>query len=572
MCGIIGISGCDNVKSLLLDGLTALEYRGYDSAGVAFGGDMLSVYKCGGRVSALSRSIPFDADGTVGIGHTRWATHGEVSGKNAHPHLSPNGEFAVVHNGIVENCDELKSRLLRAGEIFSSDTDSEIIAHLIERNFKGDMLSTITDTAGVLVGSATFLVLRKGDDNVYCHKRGTALVVGESALGGFVASDALALQNYCDKESILQDGDVAVVSRKNVTIFHDGVKTEREKIPFFQKPPAKCDCHMKSEIDEIPTALENTFSCEISDECVEKIRRSERIAIFACGTAYHAGLYGKRVFEKIANIPVDVFVAGEIDEARFLSPSVFSIFVTQSGETADTLVALERCKNLGLSTLAVTNVPFSTITFKADYVFTTMAGAEIAVAATKSYVCQLLALYLIAMKVAGRPLNVCGINGLIASAREIVKSTSIATNATAKKVFFIGKGGDEITAREGALKFKEITYKMTDSYPSGELKHGAIALVDDTALVVAVVTNEADKERTRATIKELKARKGTVVAVSAVGDVGGDESIFLPPLDDELLYPILTVIPLQKLALETSLALGINPDKPRNLAKSVTVI
>lgn len=570
MCGIIGISGKSNVKNILLDGLCSLEYRGYDSAGVAFGGESVSVYKCGKRVGALSEIIPKNTDGKTGIGHTRWATHGEVSERNAHPHLSPNGEFAIVHNGIIENCEELKTLL--AGDVFSSDTDSEIISHLVECNFNGDMLSAMKKTADMLVGSATFLVLRKGDENIYCHKRGTALVVGESAFGGFVASDALALQNYCKKESILLDGDVAVVSPIGVTVFHDGEPVEREKIPFFQKPPTKCDCHMKCEINEIPTALENTVLGDISEKCVEKIRQANRIAIFACGTAYHAGLYGKYVFEKIANIPTDVYVASEIDDVRFLSPSVFSVFITQSGETADTLRALDVCKKSGLCTLSITNVPLSTITFKSDYFVTTGAGAEIAVAATKSYVCQLLSLYLIANKVANRPISACSINGLIASAEEIVKSVSVHANATAKKVFFIGKGVDEITAKEGALKFKEITYKMTDAYPSGELKHGAIALIDDAALVVAIVTNVADKERTRATIKELKTRKATVITVSAVGNIGGDESIYLPPIDDEILYPILTIIPLQKLALGTSVALGINPDKPRNLAKSVTVI
>lgn len=571
MCGIIGISGKGKVKSLLVDGLSALEYRGYDSAGVAFGGENIDVYKCGERVGALAKMIPHSADGNVGIGHTRWATHGEVCAKNAHPHLSPNGEFAIVHNGVVENCDELKEILLSSGESFSSDTDSEIIAHLLENNYRGDMLSAVKDTADMLVGSATFLAIKKGDDKVYCHKRGTALVVGENDFGGYASSDALALQNYCESECVLSDGDIAIVGANGVQIYRNGKAVECEKIPFFQKPPAKCDCHMKSEIEEIPTALKNTFLTPIPDDCVLKIRQSERIAIFACGTAYHAGLYGKYVFEKIAGIPTDVYVASESDDVGFLSPAVFAIFISQSGETADTLQALKKLKTLGLPTLAITNVPLSTITFGADYTIITGAGAEIAVAATKSYNCQLLSLYLLSSKVAERN-NACAVKGMIASARGMVKSTKINENATAKKLFFIGKGADGITAKEGALKFKEITYKMTDAYPSGELKHGAIALIDESALVVVIATNVADKERTQATIKELKTRKATVVTLSALGDLGGDETIHLPPIDDEILYPILAIIPLQKLALETSLSLGINPDKPRNLAKSVTVI
>lgn len=574
MCGIIGISSNRKIKSILLDGLRTLEYRGYDSAGVAFGGDDLSVFKCGDRVNKLYSVIPENADGQVGIGHTRWATHGEVSSKNAHPHSSPNGEFAVVHNGIIENYAFLKASLIDDGEIFSSDTDSEIIAHLLERNYDGDMLSAVEKTSSELIGAATFLAVKRGDDNVYCVRKGTALVVGESEIGGFVASDALALQNYCKFESVLCDGDIAVVGKNGVKIFADGKEVEREKIPFFQKSPEKCDCHMKSEIEEIPTALENAYLSfeKLSQECIEDIKKSKRIAIFACGTAYHAGLYGKYVFEKIANIPASVYIASEADEVEFLSPDVFSIFISQSGETADTLSALKTCKRKGLKTLAITNVPLSTITFEADYSVLIDAGAEIAVAATKSYNCQLLALYLLAMKTAEKCVSNCTVQSLISSAAAMVKSTAISENATAKKLFFVGKGRDEITAKEGALKFKEITYKMTDAYPSGELKHGAIALVDETSLVVAVVTDLKDKERTLATIKELKTRKATVVALSAVGDVGADETVFLPPQDDEKLYPLLAIIPLQKLALTSSLALGINPDKPRNLAKSVTVI
>lgn len=573
MCGIVGYTGYQNARNIVLDGLKTLEYRGYDSAGIALGGERLEVFKCGGRVSALEGITPQTATNTA-LGHTRWATHGQAVAKNAHPHLSSDGALAIVHNGIIENCAELKAELIGKGIIFQSDTDSEIIAHLLSLE-KGDMLGAIKRVADKIEGAATFLVMRKGDDAIYCHRRGASLAIGHGERENFVASDTVALCGHTTDITVMEDGEIAVLTPSKAEIYRNGIKTVKKRMRIERKISSDCKCYMRSEIDEIPAALIRTYESfldSVSDDVIANLKNKNKLYIVGCGTAYHAGLYGKEIIEATASKPVEVLAASEFDKARFLGRDSAVILISQSGETADTLAALETSRKKGAYTFAVTNVEGSTITFGADFSLLLNAGAEVAVAATKSYNCQLLALYLLAHKLAGRSVPYKTIKTLADKCEDVASANLYSEDIKNCNLFFVGKGEDGITAKEGALKFKEITYKMTDAYPAGELKHGTIALIDKNSIVLFIATNCLDKHRIQITVSEIRARGAHTVALSAVGDIGADKTFSLPSIDDDGLYPLLAVIPLQTLALTTSLCLNLNPDKPRNLAKSVTVI
>ena len=574
MCGIVGYTGSKNAKDIVIEGLYTLEYRGYDSAGIALGGNKISVTKTSGRVSELESKMK-ESDSTIGIGHTRWATHGGPTTRNAHPHLSFNNKIAIVHNGIIENCDLLKKEVMSHGIVFNSDTDSEIIAHLVAMEDQSNMVQAIENVAAKIEGAANFLVIREGDNNIYCHKKNAALNIGIGEDGNYVASDMLALAKHTKKGIVLSDDETAILTPTEVKVYKDGKEIKKDIIDINCKEPKVCPCYMQAEIEEIPDALLNTYDSfykSIKQDCIAKAVSAERIAIVACGTAYHAGLYGKEVIETIANIPVDVFIGSEYDRARFINDKTFAIFISQSGETADTLAAVNRSKSLGATTLSITNVANSSITFISDYSLILEAGPEIAVAATKSYNSQLLMLYLFANSLAGKVITRDVIENLATQANMLL-SHSIFTESIAKdNLFFIGKGIDELSAMEGALKFKEITYKMAEAYASGELKHGTIALMDPNCTVIALATNEDYKQKITVSVSEIKARKAKTIGISAIGEIGCDISLFLPKLEDVLLYPLLSIIPMQLLALSTSNYLGINPDKPRNLAKSVTVV
>lgn len=574
MCGIVGYSGFQNAKNIVIDGLKTLEYRGYDSAGVAFGGEDISVFKTVGSVARLESQLP-DICSHTAIGHTRWATHGVPNAINAHPHLSFDKSVAVVHNGVIENCDELRRELAAKGISFTSDTDSELIAHLIALDTSGDMLQAIDSVGRRLKGAATFLAIRKGDSAIYVRRKNASVAIGMGDGESFVASDTLAISKYTLRTVILKDDECAVIKGGEATFFKDGKQIQKQPVKIRRTPPKPCACHMRSEIDEIPAALYRTYMSvaeTVDTELLSALSNAKRVYLTGCGTAYHAGLYGKEVLEDALQIPCEAIVASEFDRIRFLDKNCAVILITQSGETADTLNALEICKAAGAFTLAITNVAHSSVTFGADKTILLDAGAEVAVAATKSYNCQLLSLYLLAIRLKGKDMDNASLERLADGIKSLSSHDIYEERIKRANLFFVGKGLDGITAQEAALKFKEITYKMTDAYCAGELKHGAIALIDDKSTVVVIATSQSDKHRIEATVSELRSRGAYAVAISSVGDIGANKTLYLPFLSDDALYPLLTIVPLQNLALTSSLCLGLNPDKPRNLAKSVTVI
>lgn len=574
MCGIVGYTGYQNAKNIVLDGLRTLEYRGYDSAGIALCGKKLALFKTAGRVSQLADIIPDEICHTA-IGHTRWATHGEPNAVNSHPHMSFDNKIAIVHNGVIENCEELRAQLIRQGIKFSSQTDSEIIAHLLALENTDDMIRAMENVGKKLQGAATFLAVKENDDAIYVRRCGASLAVGFGEGENFVASDTLAISKHTLKMVVLKDGECAVITPKNIKFYKDGKQISKQPVRIKRTAPKECSCHMRSEIDEIPDALESTYKSvekDLDDVTLNAVANASKIYFIGCGTAYHAGLYGKELFETLLHIPCECVVASEATALRFIDEKSFVVAITQSGETADTLIALDYCKQKGAKTLAITNVEGSSVTFQADKTLLLDAGAEVAVAATKSYNSQLFALYLIAKKARNSTVAESDVKKLRNAVRAVSFLSLYEERIKKTNLFFVGKGADNVTAQEGALKFKEITYKMTDAYSAGELKHGTIALIDDKSTVIVIATHAQDKHRIETTVNELRSRGAYILGISSIGDIGANKTFALPFIDDELLYPILSVIPLQNLSLTASLCLGLNPDKPRNLAKSVTVI
>ncbi|MBO4380632.1 MAG: glutamine--fructose-6-phosphate transaminase (isomerizing) [Clostridia bacterium] len=570
MCGIVGYTGFKNAVDVVFDGLKTLEYRGYDSAGIAVSGKNIEVFKAVGRVSELKAKLPSVPFSTA-IGHTRWATHGKPLEKNAHPHISFDGKVAVVHNGIIENFKHLKRKVEEKGISFASDTDSEIIAHLLALDGSADFLQAVENVSKLLKGAATFLAIREGDDKIYCSKCGASLTIGIGDGENFVASDTLAICEHTNRMIPLLDGDIAVISRENVNIFSGQERVFRPAYNLNRIRPTDSDCFMASEIAEIPAAVHRTIKGFLSNPAAEeKIKNADKLYFVGCGTAYHACLYAKYVFSRLLQKNCEAVESSEFEDALITRQTV-AVFVTQSGETADTVLAAKRLRQQGGYAIAICNVQGSLISFEADTTYFTHAGAEVAVAATKSYATQLTLLYLLAKKCTGLPLD--DFEPALVSCLEMALEQKISLpDCPDKNIFFIGKGQDLVTAKEAALKVKEITYKMTDAYPAGELKHGPIALIDDRSLAIVIATNEQDKARIEATTSELRSRGATVFAVSGIGDIGADKTVCLPALDDKLLFPLIAILPLQRFALDLSLALNLNPDKPRNLAKSVTVI
>ncbi len=588
MCGIVGYAGKDRAAPVLLDGLQKLEYRGYDSAGVAvFEGNSLRIVKKKGRVKELegARSLC----GRVGIGHTRWATHGAPSEKNAHPHAYK--QFALVHNGIIENADALREECLARGETFLSETDSEVVVHLIAACYAGDFGAAVRAAAKRLKGSYALAVLCSDfPDTVLCARQSSPLVVGKGRGGLFVASDLPAIAGEGVEVFALADGEFATLRGEEISFF-DG---EGKPVPphavayrFREDVPEKRGyAHfMKKEMSEIPAVMAKNAAAFLESPAFSSFRRAllgaERIQIVACGTAYHAGLCAAHAFEKLCRVPCEANIASEYRyRDPIVPPNTLCLAVSQSGETADTLAAAQIAKERGAYLAAVTNVAYSSLTRLADAVLQTEAGREVAVAATKSFNAQLMLLYGVAAYLAREKGRKAPPLGAMAKAARLALSAAeevrgwTAHFLAAKSVFFVGRGADYFTALEGSLKLKEITYLPSEGYPAGELKHGALALIEENTPVVAVVTQKGLAEKTMNAVHEAYARGAKIFAVTDLPEVAACKeafaSVLLPPCPEEY-SPAVAVIVLQALAYYVSVARGNDPDKPRNLAKSVTV-
>jgi len=608
MCGIVGYIGDNKAINFLLQGLTKLEYRGYDSAGIAVNcGDDIFIEKAVGRLDALKEKLQNQkVDGVIGIGHTRWATHGRPSDRNAHPHTDCNGNFVVVHNGIIENYMSLKEELVKRGHKFISETDTEVVPHLLEEVYDGDFEKSVREVLNKIEGSYSLVFMSKENPDVLiCAKQDNPLVVGLGNGENFIASDIPAIISETRKTYILNDGEIAIVKKDSVKItdrqgqvldkkvFHVSWNAEAAEKGGYEH-------FMLKEINEQPKAVRDTMSKRISKDNTKIIMDElnwdknfldsiNKIYIIACGTAYHAGLVGKFYIEKLARKLVEVDVASEY---RYRDPIVdektLVIVISQSGETSDTLAALKESKKLGAKTLAITNVVGSSIAREAEQVIYTVAGPEIAVASTKAYTTQLILMFMLALYMAqiGETISAEREQNLIDLLKKIPAQISetlsdvdpIKTFARQygfnEDVFYIGRSLDYCVALEGALKLKEISYIHAEAYASGELKHGTLALIVEGVPVIALATQKSVYEKTLSNIKEVKARDAVVIGIAAAGDSELekylDHVIFVPETD-ELLIPLLTVVPLQLLAYYAAITRGCDVDKPRNLAKSVTV-
>lgn len=604
MCGIVGCAGRKPVAPLLVDGLKALEYRGYDSAGVALsqmGG--LLVLKKKGRVSSLEDEInKVHPLGTTGIGHTRWATHGEPSDENAHPHVSGNEDIAVVHNGIIENYAPLKKWLMEQGFQFRSDTDTEVVVHLLSYYYNGDLKQAMIKTVERLSGSyALAAVSAKEPGKIVCTRRESPLVVGFGQGENYLASDVSALIKHTRDVCFLGENDIAVVEADGIRLFDcegNPVNREHFRVDWDISAAEKggYDHFMLKEIFEQPRALKSTIIPRVHDgrilfEGIDEdfLRSVKRIVICACGTAYHAGLVGKRWIESFARVPVEADIASEFRyRDPILSPDDLCVVVSQSGETADTIAALRTFKKGGGKVLSITNVVGSTVARDSDMVAYTWAGPEIAVASTKAYTTQLAVLFMLALelgRVKGHLSNekyeelLHGLMAVPALVENALELSGYAQSAARRhfaqgNVFFIGRGLDQPATMESSLKLKEISYIHSEALPAGELKHGTIALIEKGTLVVAMSTQSALREKLASNIKEVKARGAHVLLIAgkAAADAieGVDEVLPLPEIADEH-APLIAVIPAQLFAYYCATLRGFDPDKPRNLAKSVTV-
>lgn len=604
MCGIVGFVGEEKAAPILIEGLRRLEYRGYDSAGIAVSDNDVTVIKEKGRIQNLQTEVEKEnPQGTVGIGHTRWATHGVPDKTNAHPHKSMNGVVTLVHNGIIENYIDLKNDLISKGYEFKSQTDTEVIAQLYDSLFDGDAINTLIKTAHKLEGSYAVAMLVKGyEDKVFAMKKDSPLIVGKGKNENYLASDIPAILPYTRDCYIVNDNEFIEISKDEIKVYDKNgsekpceIKTINMSIESAEK--GGYDYFMAKEIYEQPRAVHDTVSPLIKSGKIELpfsfpenfINNLKRIYIVACGSAYHVGVLAKYIIEDLARIPVTVDIASEF---RYRNPIIekgdLCIFVSQSGETADTLASLREAKKRGAFTLSIVNVLYSTIARESDGVIYTNAGAEIAVATTKAFSAQLGVSYILASFLAYK-------KGLIdeeyikkltdkilcipEKIKKSLKTDKITKKlakliATKEHIFFIGRGIDYPLCLEGSLKLKEISYIHCEGYGAGELKHGTISLIEEGTVVVAIATDDALYSKMVSNIKEVHARGAFVIAVVKEDTKGidqvADEVIYIPNAS-RYLTPSLTVVPLQLLAYHTTVERKLDVDKPRNLAKSVTV-
>lgn len=606
MCGIIGYVGMENkAMEVILEGLSKLEYRGYDSAGLALiENGKLFIEKKSGKLENLRKALEGKKEeACIGIGHTRWATHGNPTDENSHPHFSQNKKVAVVHNGIIENYIELRDSLENEGVIFTSQTDSEVVAHLFAKYYDGDMIKTLMKVKSIIRGSyALGIIDIENPEKLVCTRKESPLIIGIGKNNNFIASDVPAILKYTRDVIFLENDEIGLIEKDKVTIFNKSGEIINKDVVTVEWDTEQAskngyDHFMLKEIFEQPEVVNKTLSRYVKDGSIyfgkefEKIdfKKIKNIVIVACGTAYHAGLQGAYFLKNLAGIKVDVDVASEYRYSDpFIDEETLAIFISQSGETLDTLMAMKLAKEKGATTLAITNILGSTISREADIVLYTMAGPEISVASTKAYTAQVILMYLFALylgtkdgklnekefsahmeRIANFPEAIENALANIDEIHEIAKKVKEYKNG-----FYIGRGIDEKVAREGSLKLKEVTYIHTEAIAAGELKHGTIALIEPETLIVVVATQENLIEKLISNIKEIKARGGYVLAVTKenypeVATVA-DDVLYIESIED-MLAPLLAVVKLQVLAYYTAVEKGLDVDKPRNLAKSVTV-
>jgi glucosamine--fructose-6-phosphate aminotransferase (isomerizing) len=608
MCGIVGYIGKQEAVPILLEGLKRLEYRGYDSAGVTiYNQGKLTTCKTVGRlnkVEELLNSSPLQ--GKVGIGHTRWATHGRPSDRNAHPHFDCSQKISLVHNGIIENYISLKEWLQEKGHIFNSETDTEVLPHLIEEFYQGDLAQAVREAIKKVDGAFALVVICSDNpEEIVVARKASPLIIGLGKGENYIASDIPAVLPYTREIFILEDGEMAIITTDEVKIldFTGGARSKEVYHVQWDITAAEkggYEDFMLKEIHEQSRAVKDTLTGKVDRTemkvllpevklTAQEIAQLEKIQIVACGTAYHAGMVGKYLIEKLARIPVEVDLASEFRYREpMISPKSLTIIISQSGETADTLAGLREAKRLGSRVLAITNVVGSSVAREADDLILTLAGPEIAVASTKAYTTQLLSLYLLTIFLAQhrgtitQNQRVGMVEAMINLPVQIEKVLNTETKIKefaedfkgCEDIFFLGRGLDYAVSLEGALKLKEISYIHAEAYAAGELKHGTLALIVEGVPVFALVTQPELYDKMISNIKEVKARDATVVALAVAGDheiAKSVDYVIHIPVTHTMLTPILSVVPLQLFAYYAAKARGCDVDKPRNLAKSVTV-
>ena len=611
MCGIVGFTGNHQAAPILLDGLSKLEYRGYDSAGIAIrsGEGKTEVIKAKGRLKVLAEktnggeSVP----GTCGIGHTRWATHGEPSENNAHPHMSDDGNVVAVHNGIIENYQELKNKLLRKGYTFYSETDTEVAVKLIDyyyKKYEGTPVDAINHSLVRIRGSYALAVMFKDyPEEIYVARKDSPMILGVGDGESFIASDVPAILKYTRNVYYIGNLEMAKVSKEEITFYNlDGeeIQKKMKTVDWDAEAAEKAgyEHFMMKEIHEQPRAVKDTLNSVLKDGKIdltdiglaeEDIRRTSQIYIVACGSAYHVGMVAQYVIEDLVKIPVRVELASEFRYRKpILDPNGLVIIISQSGETADSLAALRETKAQGIRTLGIVNVVGSSIAREADKVFYTLAGPEISVATTKAYSTQLMASYILAIQFAKVKNTIteeqyenyiAELQAIPEKIEKIIEDKEriqwfAAKQANAKDAFFVGRGIDYAICMEGSLKMKEISYVHSEAYAAGELKHGTISLIEDGTLVIGVLTQPELYEKTISNMVECKSRGAYLMGLTTYGNYSIEDTadfVVYIPKTDEHFEASLAVIPLQLMGYYVSVAKGLDVDKPRNLAKSVTV-
>ena len=607
MCGIVGYIGNQQAAPILLDGLSRLEYRGYDSAGIAvYNGEQIDMVKSKGRLKVLSE-MTHDGEtlpGTLGIGHTRWATHGSPSDVNAHPHFNKDKSIVVVHNGIIENYLKLKKKLVAHGYEFVSDTDTEVIVHLLDYYYNGNPLRAVTKIMHRMEGSyALGIIFQDHPDELYAVRKDSPLIVGRTNGGSILASDVPAVLKYTRDVVFIDNGEIVRMTENSMEFFNvdeEPIEKEMSRIEWDVNAAEKggYEHFMLKEMYEQPKSITDTFSPRVKDGKIvidelgmtdEEIQKIQKIMVVACGSASHVGYTSKYVFEEMARIPVEVDIASEFRYREpILDENTLVIVISQSGETADTLAALRESKKRGARVLGVVNVVGSSIAREADNVMYTWAGPEIAVATTKAYSAQLVAMYLLAMKFAHvrGQINDAELADMLEDLKALPAQVEMLLNnkgniqkfatryLAAKDVFFIGRGLDHAISMEGSLKLKEISYIHSEAYAAGELKHGTISLIEEGTLVAAVLTQKNLYKKIISNMDEVRTRGAFVMAVTTEGNTdverAADYAIYIPETN-KYFTNSLAIIPLQLVAYYIAVGRGCDVDKPRNLAKSVTV-